>query len=145
VNQPPPEDDLKDLFVVLDPPPGGLQRLRAGRHVVHHRPLAWLLSGATVAAATAGVLLSLSPATAPGPPPQLVVTPAAAPDLLAGRDVTSLHPAWIGLGRVRPPSEPLLLSSELDGALASRRIPVGDGNVVFYMLDPRGPPPDDGE
>ena len=91
--------------------------------------------------ATAAVMaLMLRPAR-PGPAPEQVArTVHAVPDLIAGRDLSTLHPAWIGLGRVTPPAEPLLLAPELASVLASRRVPVREGNVVFYMLDPREQP-----
>ncbi|MFZ6184597.1 hypothetical protein [Nannocystis pusilla] len=129
--KPQSEDDLKDMFVVLDPPPGGLARLRARRDAPAPPRWPWWLAGAGLAAAAAVLALSLRPAA---PPTPAAPTPAPAPvDLIAGR--TDLHPAWIGLGRVAPPPEPLQLAPELAGALASRRVALPRQDVVLYMLD----------
>lgn len=144
MNQPSREDDLKDMFVVLDPPPGGLLRHRARRDAPRRRRARWLIAEVTLAAAVVAVavfaLRGPPVPQSPSPPspmaPTVAVAAPVAPDLLADRDVTALHPAWIGLGRVTPPAEPLRLASELAGALASRRVAVADDNVVFYMLDP---------
>ncbi|MCY0994712.1 hypothetical protein OV203_46735 [Nannocystis sp. ILAH1] len=134
--KPPSEDDLKDMFVVLDPPPGGLARLRARRDAPTPLRWPWWLAGAGLATAAAALALSLRPAVPPSPAPP-TPAPAAAPvDLVAGR--TDLHPAWIGLGRVAPPPEPLQLAPELAGALASRRVALPRQDVVLYMLDAKG-------
>ncbi|WAS99147.1 hypothetical protein [Nannocystis punicea] len=136
--KPQSEDDLKDMFVVLDPPPGGLARLRARRDAPVPARWPWWLAGAGLAAAAAVLALSLRPAELPSPAP--APAPAAAPvDLVAGR--TDLHPAWIALGRVAPPSEPLQLAPELTGALASRRVALPRQDVVLYMLDAKGHAP----
>ena len=140
MNQLPPEDDLKDMFVVLDPPPGGLLRLRARRAASRRRPGLWLLAGTAVTAAAALALLLTPPAPQAPTAPQ--VAAAATPDLLAGRDPATLHPAWIGLRQLPPPAEPLTLAPEPGDALASRRIAVADSNVILYMLDPTEPSAD---
>ncbi|PCC75414.1 hypothetical protein SAMN02745121_03859 [Nannocystis exedens] len=144
--KPPPEDDLKDMFVRLDPPPGGLTRLRARLDAPAPARWPWWLVGAGLAAAAPLLALSLRTAELPSAAPAPVVAaapapvPAAAPvDLIAGR--TDLHPAWIGLGRLAPPSEPLQLAPELAGALASRRVALPRQDVVFYMLDAKGHAP----
>ncbi|MDC0720226.1 hypothetical protein [Nannocystis bainbridge] len=134
--KPPSEDDLKDMFVVLDPPPGGLARLRARRDAPVRARWPWLLAGAGLATAAAVLALSLRPVEVPAPLPAPVAAPV---DLIAGR--TDLHPAWIGLGRVAPPTEPLQLAPELGGALASRRVALPRQDVVLYMLDPKGHAP----
>lgn len=56
-------------------------------------------------------------------------------DTNAGYDASTLHPRWIGLGRVALPSEPMTLTGELAGALAARRVATDDDAVVFYMLE----------
>jgi hypothetical protein len=140
--KPQSEDDLKDMFVLLDPPPGGLARLRARRDAPSPARWPWWLAGAGLAPAAVVLALSLRPAELPAPPPAPASAPppAAAPvDLVAGR--TDLHPAWIALGRVAPPSEPLQLAPELTGALASRRVALPRQDVVFYMLDAKGHAP----
>lgn len=120
---PPHDDDIRALFVSIDPPPGGLTRLRARRM---RRPAwPWWIAG-SLATATA-LLLALRVTPPPEPPRQPV-------DLIAGRDAAALHPRWIGLGRVGLP-EPVTVTGELAGALAARRVATGDDAVVFYMLE----------
>lgn len=135
--KPSPEDDLKDMFVALDPPPGGLQRLRARRAVVPAPARwPWLAPAGLALTVVAAVPWLRAPSTAAVAPDEPAPVPAVAPvDLLAGRAAADLHPAWIGLGRVEPPSEPLQLAPDLTGALASRRVPLARQDVVLYMLD----------
>jgi hypothetical protein len=84
MNQPPPDDDLKAMFVTLEPPPGGLTRFRARRDGPR-RAWPWLLVG--VAATAAALVLALRVTPAPTP------TPARVPvDLIAGADASTLHP-----------------------------------------------------
>lgn len=125
---PPPDADIQALLVELDPPPGGLTRFRATRS---RRPAwPWLL--ACTLATTAALLLALRVT----PPPHS--QPRRAPvDLLAGADATALHPAWIALGKVAAPAEPMTLTGEPAGAQAARRVATADDAVVFYMLESR--------
>jgi len=125
---PPSDADIRAALVPLDPPPGGLTRFRARRS---RRPTwPWVLGCAL--ATTAALLLALRIT----PPP--VSTPQRAPvDLIAGLDASTLHPRWIGLGRVALPSEPMTLTGDLAGALAARRVATADDAVVFYMLESR--------
>ncbi|MBZ5712543.1 hypothetical protein [Nannocystis pusilla] len=135
--KPPSEDDLKDMFVVLDPPPGGLQRFRARRDARPRPRWPWWLGAGGLATATAAAALVLAPrpVAVPATPAPSVASAPAPVDLIAGRDLGALHPAWIGLGRVAPPGEPLQLAPELAGALASRRVALPRQDVVLYMLD----------
>ncbi|MCY1062454.1 hypothetical protein [Nannocystis sp. SCPEA4] len=142
--KPPPEDDLKDMFVVLDPPRGGLQRFRARRDAAPPPHWPWWLGGAAgLATAAATLVLTLRPVVVPhAPAPPVASTPAPAPvDLIARHDLRDLHPAWIGLGRIAPPGEPLQLAPELTGALASRRVALPRQDVVLYMLDAKAQVP----
>jgi hypothetical protein len=120
-----PEDDLKDVFVVLEPPPGGLTKFRARREA-RGRAWAWALGCAVATAAALIVALRVTPAPRPERAPV---------DLIAGVEGSTLHPRWIGLGKVAPPREALTLAPELAGVLAARRVATEDPEVVFYMLD----------
>lgn len=119
----PPEDDLKAMFVALEPPPGGLTKFRARREAP--RTVPWLLVGAAATAAALLVALRVTP------PP----TPGRAPVDLAALREEGLHPRWVGLGRVDAPAEPLTLAADLRGGLAARRVATEDPAVVFYMLE----------
>lgn len=116
--------DVRALLVVIEPRPGGLARFRARRARGSAWP--WWLGG--MAATTAALLLALRVT----PPPRAAQPPV---DLVAGLDAATLHPRWIGLGRVAPPAEPLTLTGELAGVVAARRVATEDEAVVFYMLE----------
>lgn len=121
--------DIQAVLVAIDPPPGGLTRFRARRR---RRPTwPWLLGCAL--ATTAALLLALRIT----PPPPAAQPRRAPVDLIAGRDVSTLHPRWIGLGRVALPAEPMTVTGDLAGALAARRVATEDDAVVFYMLESR--------
>ncbi len=124
----PQDDDIRALLVPIEPPIGGLTRFRARRS---RRP-AWPWLVGCALATTAALLLALRVT----PPP--LARPERAPvDLIAGLDASTLHPGWIGLGRVAPPAEPLTITGELAGVLAARRVATDDDAVVFYMLESR--------
>lgn len=126
MNPPQSDADIRAMLVPIDPPPGGLTRFRARRR---RRPTwPWVLGCAL--ATTAALLLALRITPPPVAQPQR--TPV---DLIAGLDASTLHPRWIGLGRVALPAEPMTLTGDLAGALAARRIATDDDAVVFYMLE----------
>ncbi|MEZ4452616.1 MAG: hypothetical protein R3B09_24365 [Nannocystaceae bacterium] len=134
--KPPPDDDLKDLFVTLEPPPGGLTRLRARRDQARSTARPWWIAAPAGLVVAAIALLVLWPR--PPPPSGSIAAspPAVAPvDLIADRDAVSLPPTWIGLGRLPAPAEPLSLAGPSALALAAHRVPVADQAVVFYMLE----------
>lgn len=114
---PTPEDDLKAMFVVLAPPPGGLTRFRARRDE-RRRAWPWMLSGAVATAMAVALALWLTPPPTPG---------RVAVDLAALR-AGGLHPRWVGLGKVAAPDQPVTLA-------AARRVNTEDPAVVFYMLE----------
>lgn len=140
--KPSSEDDLKDMFVSLDPPPGGLQRLRA--RLDEPAPVRWPYFAAAGLAVAAALVVWLRAGPVAAPDPAVAPAPAAAPiDLIAGRDLHDLDLAWVGLGRVAPPAEPMQLDPEISGALALRRVPLPRADVVLYMLDARDQVPED--
>jgi len=123
------------LLPVLDPPPGGLTRLRARiRQDRRRRARAWGLATAVtgIAALLLAVLVSIPAST------EIRALPGLESDLLA-----------IQLGLVDPPLEPVSVRPDLRDEFAVRRIPTTDARVVFYLVGARSgdpaPPPAGGE
>jgi len=129
------DDETDRLFPVLDPPPGGLTRLRARiRQDRRRRTASWgLVTAAAGIAALVLAVLVLTPA-----PRKIRALPGLESDLLA-----------IQLGIVDPPREPVSVRPDLRNEFAVRRIPTTDERVVFYLVGSRsgGPasPPEGGE
>lgn len=138
---------LEDALEKLEPPPGGLDRLRARMVAAERpqaasspRPLAWIAT----AAAAASVLVVAALATLERPAARRVPEAAAPPPaaVLAAAPATRLpgfHPALATLGLEPLPSEPVTVGAEAAGSVALRRVPVADERVVFYLVATVGP------
>ena len=113
------------LFPILDPPPGGLTRLRARiREDRRRRRRSWGLATAGIAALVLAVLVLMPART------EIRGLPGLESDLLA-----------IQLGIVDPPREPVSIRPDLRGEFAVRRIPTTDERVVFYLVGSRSGSP----
>jgi hypothetical protein len=118
--------DQERLFEPLDPPPGGLTRLRAGlraerRRRIRNRSLAGALA---TAAATALLVVFLVPGGGAAAP-----LPGLESDLLA-----------VKLGLAEAPAEVVSIRPDLRREYAVRQVPTSDERVVFYMVGSRRPP-----
>src|SRR5262245_35509806 len=121
------DHDTEGLFPTLDPPPGGLTRLRTRiREDRRRRARSWGLATAGIAAVAFAVLVLVPPR----PVAPLQALPGLESDLLA-----------IQLGIVDPPSEPVSIRPDLRGEFAVRRIPTTDRRVVFYLVGSRSEVP----
>ncbi|MBN1774015.1 MAG: hypothetical protein JXB32_22340 [Deltaproteobacteria bacterium] len=135
---------LHDVFERLEPPPGGLARLRARmaeaerpRTASPLRPLAWVAAAAAAASLVVVAALAAREGTVPRPgpvaaapvPAPTVVIAAAPPARLPG-----FHPAFAALGLEPLPSEPVTVSAETAASLALQRVPLEDDRVVFYLV-----------
>ncbi len=112
-------DPHPKLFETLEPPRGGLARLRSrverdarGRSRVRRMH----------AVAATGLLLAFVGLTVFGPEGKREPLP---PEFLLAR---------IQLGLVAPPSEPMTIAGELRGELAAQRVPLATDEVVFYRI-----------
>jgi hypothetical protein len=109
------------LFPILDPPPGGLTRLRARiREDRRRRRRSWALATAGIAVLAFAILVLVPLHTETRLPPWFES------DLLA-----------IQLGIVDPPSEPVSIRPDLRHEFAVQRIPTTDERVVFYLVGSR--------
>jgi len=108
------------MFEPLEPPPGGLVRLRARLERDRRRTRA----RRTACGAAAALLLGLAAWLALGPG-------------TTGRPAEAGDPfrlARIGLGLDRLPSEPLTIRAEDRHRTAALRVPLSDESVVFYLV-----------
>jgi len=115
--------DDHGLFELLEPPPGGLTRLRSRiRRAEHRRARSWQLASATAGLAVIVVAVLLIPTfnRSNGQPLDI------GSDLLA-----------IRAGLVDPPAEPVTIVAEHRGRFAVQRIPTTDDRVVLYMVGSR--------
>jgi hypothetical protein len=117
-----PGDDAA-LFEVLEPPPGGLARLRA-RIEAHERSMrrTGLLFGAAGLAAALLLITVLLLA----PPAHRALLHGAEGDLLA-----------IRLGLAAAPEEPVTIPPALRGSYAASRVPTSDDRVTYYRIGSR--------
>ncbi len=115
--------DPRPLFEVLEPPPGGLTRLRAriGRER-RRRVRRWSLAMAAAALALAALTAPLLPRGDAGP------WAPGAPDV----DALALQ---VGLGE--PPAETVSIRPDLRRRYAVREVPTTDERVVFFMVGSR--------
>jgi hypothetical protein len=110
-----------DLFVTLEPPPGGPARLRS-RMDREQRRRARLrrLRSAAVVGVLGGVLviggIALGPGVAPDPLP------------------AELDLVRMALGQLAPPIEPVTLPEAARMSTAVRRVPLPTDEVVFYLI-----------
>lgn len=122
------------ILPLLEPPPGGLERLRAriaqSPSRVHRTVPA--LVGLTVFALAAGGSLLLR----------------SRPDSTTLLSRASLDPTLVSLGLQRAPSEPAMVLPGSRHEMALLRVPLRTERVVFYRLvtlpPPRAPGPPDG-
>lgn len=119
------ESEQDRLFELLDPPPGGLIRLRAGVGAERRRRFRNRSLAAGLATAAAALLaLFLVPGTAPPTP-----LPGLESDLLA-----------VKLGLAEAPTEVVSIRPDLRREYAVRQVPTSDERVVFYMVGSRQSP-----
>jgi hypothetical protein len=117
--------ELEDLFVDLEPPSGGLQRLRRrldAEPVEAPRRRRWRISWVTAAAAAAVVVVWLAVAPAILGGPTLMV---AAEEAL---------PGLVHLGLADPPSEPVTVPEEERSRVAIERVTTATDAVVYYRV-----------
>jgi hypothetical protein len=120
------EREREGLFELLDPPPGGLTRLRAGlRAERRRRTRNRTLAGALATAAAAAILLVL---LVPGGGARTPL-PGLESDLLAVR-----------LGLAEAPEEVVSVRPDLRREYAVRQVPTSDERVVFYLVGSRETP-----
>lgn len=112
------------MFEILEPPAGGLTRLRARIRQDQVRRVR--NSRLTVAGAGMAVVavVALAAGLFPGPAP--VLLPGLESDLLA-----------IQAGMVEPPAEPVSIPPALRRDFAVQRIPTSDDKVIFYLVGSR--------
>lgn len=107
------------FFELLDPPPGGLTRLRARIDGDRRRRatlrLAWSGAAATLLIAAAVTLALSIPRSKQESDPRF-------------------RRARIHLGLAAPPSEPMVVPEENRHLAAARRVPLPDDKVVFYRV-----------
>lgn len=120
------DPDQERLFELLDPPPGGLARLRAGLRADRGRRVRNRSLAAAVATAAAAALLAVFLAPDEGAPSRL---PGLESDLLA-----------VKLGLAEPPAEVVSIRPDQRREYAVRRIPTSDERVVFYVVGSRREP-----
>jgi hypothetical protein len=107
-----------NLFETLDPPPGGLTRLRARLASERRRRVRAGFAGAVLAAGGAAALavgVALGPAQPAAPWPEF-------------------SPLRIRLGLAPPPSEPLSLPPEAQSTVALVRVPSSTERVALYWV-----------
>ena len=108
-----------ELFRTLDPPAGGLAKLRGRIRGKGHRltrvPLAPTVSAAVLTLAVVGWVV-FAPVEEPDLPPEL--------DLLR-----------MQLGQLPLPSEAVTVPNTPRGQIAVRRVPLESDEVVFYLVD----------
>ena len=112
------------LFEMLEPPAGGLTRLRARirrDQVRRVRAFRFAITAAGIAVmVTVALVAGLFPGAAP------VLLPGLESDLLA-----------IQAGLVEPPAEPVSIPPALRRDFAVRRIPTSNDKVIFYLVGSR--------
>ena len=124
-----------ELFERLDPPSGGLVKLRERiareeeRRTRRIRP-SWTAAGmsAAAAASAAVLLLFMSPLRQAHEAP-----PAAARHLRAEVSVGA-HPSLVALGLSPEPTEPITVLSSQRHRLAVRHVPLDTDEVIFYIV-----------
>jgi hypothetical protein len=107
-----------DLFDPLDPPPGGVERLRARiartrRARIRRRRVAGALVAAPLLAAAAYIVLPR--ATAPS-------------------SIGGFSPMRVGLGLEARPTEPVTIAPASRGSAAVQRVPLGTDTVLLYLV-----------
>jgi hypothetical protein len=127
----------RELFPEVDPPPGGLTRMRA-RLDASKGPSRQMVIAAGVCFAAAVVLLAVWPQSAslrPRELPQSASTSksAALHALIAQSD----HPGLVSMGLAPFPSELVSEAASSTSQFQFRRVPTASDAVVFYMADPR--------
>lgn len=118
------ERDPSRLFEDLDPPPGGLTRLRARLRTEHRRRIRNRALAVTAAAGTAIGLAAFLVLSGGGDPAANL--PGLTSDLVA-----------IRLGLAEAPTEVVSVRAELRREYAVRRLPTSDDRVVFYAVGSR--------
>ncbi len=108
-----------DLFDPLDPPAGGVERLRARiartrRARVRRRRVAGALVAAPLLAAAAYIVV-LPRATAPS-------------------SIGGFSPMRVGLGLEARPTEPVTIAPASRGSAAVQRVPLGTDTVLLYLV-----------
>ncbi|MBI4914655.1 MAG: hypothetical protein HY825_02315 [Acidobacteria bacterium] len=125
-------------FERLDPPPGGLERLRhrLGEQDPPARPV-WPLRLAVAAAAAAVAAILLWPSTGPD---RRATDPVRTPSVEGPNDVVvaaaplSDNPLLIAAGLAPLPAEPVELRSSAVAGAALSHVPIDDPDVVFYLV-----------
>ena len=117
------EPDDNGLFEVLEPPPGGLTRLRSRiRRAERQRVRTWQLASAT--AGVAGIVVAVLLI------PTFIGSQTRPLDL--GSDLMAIR-----FGLADPPTEPVTIVPEHRHQYAVQRIPTTDDRVVFYLVGSR--------
>jgi hypothetical protein len=111
--------EREDLFPLLEPPPGGLARLRSllDQEEMGRRRMPLIALGMASAAAAVLVAFVLLSNRGTGEP---------------WRD--SEDPTLVRLGLTAPPSEPVEIPLRDRSSMAAMRVAVDDPNVVFYLV-----------
>jgi len=115
------------ILPVFEPPPGGLERLRAR---IAERPRC-------LYRATPAIVGLIILALVTGASWLLVGTPGSATQL-SGK---TLDPRLVSLGLQKPPSQPAVVLPEHEHEMALLRVPLGSERVVFYRLITLSTPP----
>ena len=107
------------LFETLDPPPGGLPKLRERLE----GDVRWRRRGRPALGVSAGLLVVVLVGW-------VVSLPSEEQDIPPEFDLVRIH-----LGQLSAPSETLTISDPLSGQTAVRRVPLETDDVVFYLID----------
>ena len=107
------------LFETLDPPPGGLPKLRERLE----GDARWRRRGRPALGVSAGLLVVVFVVW-------IVFIPSEEQDIPPEFDLMRIH-----LGQLPAPSEALTISAPHNGQTAVRRVPLETDDVVFYLVD----------
>ena len=107
------------LFETLDPPPGGLPKLRERLE----GDARWRRRGRPALGVSAGLLVVVVVGW-------VVSSPSEEQDIPPEFDLVRIH-----LGQLPPPSEALTIPETRRGQTAVRRVPLETDDVVFYLVD----------